>query len=67
MTKVFSRKNITFPKLRWGIQRSEIKELPSNKVAQEIILNSIYITKVASSAPKKAQSNPKPDKPDTDD
>lgn len=36
--KVTSRKSITFPSLKWGINKGEVRELPEDKKAQEAIL-----------------------------
>ena len=36
--KVTSHKSISFPKLGWGINPGETKELPKDKKAQERIL-----------------------------
>ena len=38
MTKVTSKKSITFPKLKWSISAGEEKELPEDEEAQERIL-----------------------------
>lgn len=46
MPKVISRKTITFPKLRWGINAGETRELPKDKDVQKVILASNYITLV---------------------
>jgi len=39
MKKVTSHKEIEFPGLNWGIKPGEMKELPEDKQAQEIILD----------------------------
>ena len=44
MTKVTSKKSISFPKLAWGISAGETKELPEDKEAQERILQEPEIT-----------------------
>lgn len=38
MTKVTSTKSIRFPKLNWGINEGDTKDLPEGKEAQERIL-----------------------------
>ena len=44
--KVISRKTIVFPKLNWGINKGETKELPKDKKAAEIILATSVISEV---------------------
>lgn len=44
MTKVTSKKSISFPKLGWGISAGEVKDLPEDKEAQERILQEADIT-----------------------
>ena len=44
--KVISRKTIVFPKLNWGINKGETKELPKDKKAAEIILANSVISEV---------------------
>lgn len=44
MTKVISKKSISFPKLGWGISAGEVKDLPEDKEAQERILQEADIT-----------------------
>ena len=46
MSKVISKKTISFPGLKWGISAGEERELPSDKEAQEAILAHPAISKV---------------------
>lgn len=45
MTLVTSKKNVFFPKLNWGINAGETRELPAEKEAQKIILAHNAISK----------------------
>lgn len=62
--KVTSRKTISFPKLSWGIERGEEKDLPTDKEAQEAILASPFIQPLGS---KGKTSQAKADKEDKND
>lgn len=44
--KVVSKKSVSFPKLNWGINVGEERELPEDKVSQDIILAHGSISKV---------------------
>lgn len=47
MPKVTSKKSISFPKLNWGINTGETRELPDEKYAQERILSEVCITPIS--------------------
>ena len=55
MTKVTSKKSITFQKLKWSISAGEEKELPEDKEAQERILQEPEIKKVEEIKNKKEE------------
>ncbi len=42
--QVISNKNVSFPKLNWGINKGIVGELPKDKKMQEIILAHPAIT-----------------------
>lgn len=44
--KVTSKKNISFPKLNWGINKGEEKELPNDENKQKKILKNKKIIKI---------------------
>ncbi len=44
--KVKSTKNLSFPKLNWGINKGQERELPKDEKEKEIILNHPAISKV---------------------
>ena len=46
--KVTASKSVSFPSLGWGIEAGEVKELPSDKEAQEEILKCYVISKADS-------------------
>lgn len=46
MSKVTSKRNLNFPKLNWGIEKGEEKELPQGKEAQEAVLAHWAISEV---------------------
>lgn len=48
--KVTSTKSVSFPKFDWGITAGEIRDLPEDKDAQDVILAHPAITKA--DAPK---------------
>jgi len=56
MTKVTSTKSIAFPKLNWGITAGEERELPTEKEAQERILQEVEITIVGKQKEKVDES-----------
>lgn len=55
MSKVTSTKNIHFPKLNWGINAGEERELPADKEAQARILAEPGITPVSGVAKKETE------------
>lgn len=57
--KVTANKDVFFPKLKWGISKGEVKELPDEKSAQDIILSHNAIRPVSKS------NQPKEDAPKT--
>lgn len=44
--RVTSTKNVSFPKLDWGINKGDVRELPPDKEAQKIILAHPAISEV---------------------
>ena len=56
--KVTSTKNISFPKLNWGINKGEVRELPEEKDVAEIILANPVISEVKANSTKTANSQP---------
>lgn len=50
--KVTSSKDISFPKLNWGIRAGEVKDLPDDKEAQKRILAEPEISVVNDKATK---------------
>lgn len=51
--KVTSNKSVHFPKLKWGINKGQERELPSDKDAQKQILAHNAISEVGSKTTKK--------------
>lgn len=49
MSKVTSKRTLNFPKLGWGIEKGEEKELPKEKDAQEAVLAHWAISEVGKS------------------
>lgn len=54
--KVSSKKSVYFPKLNWGINAGETRDLPDGIEAQSIILAHNAISKVTD-VPKKSSSS----------
>lgn len=44
--KVISSKSISFPKLKWGINAGDVRELPEGKEAQKRILAEPEISEI---------------------
>jgi hypothetical protein len=55
--KATSTKSISFPKLNWGINAGEVKELPEDKEAQARILAEPEISEVKAPPPRKIRLN----------
>lgn len=51
--KITSSMTIDFPKLGFSIEKGEIKDLPDDKKAQEIILSNSYVSEVKKVESKK--------------
>ncbi len=62
MTKVTSIRTTNFPKLNWGIERGEEKELPEGKEAQEAILAHWAISEVGIKSKSKEKAGEKEEK-----
>jgi hypothetical protein len=45
--RVIAKKSVFFPKLKWGINAGQERELPEDKAAQNIILAHNAISKIA--------------------
>lgn len=63
MSKVTSIRTLTFPKLKWSIEKGEEKELPEGKEAQEAVLAHFAISEVGgkSTANNSSKSDEKKD------
>lgn len=59
MTKVTSKKSISFPKLGWAISAGEEKELPEDKEACARILQETDIEKVDNKITSKSNEDTK--------
>lgn len=55
--RVQARKSVHFPKLNWGINAGQQRELPEDKKAQELILSHGAITKVPASKKEEKSSS----------
>jgi hypothetical protein len=65
MTKVTSKKSISFPSLGWGITAGEERELPEGKEAQEAVLAHPEIEEVGGGASRsKSTTSSKKDEKD---
>lgn len=57
--KVTSKKSITFPKFKWGVNKGEVRELPADKEAAEAILAHPAISEVGKEKPAEVKAESK--------
>ena len=57
--QVTSRKTIVFPKLKWGINKGEVRELPEDEKSAKFILDHPVISKVEDKSKSKDENEVK--------